>query len=225
MRHLPRLVSFAGIGLAIAMPARAELVFFTTGRSLSVKSHRADGEALVLVLRDGGEVEFDRSLVTRIEPDEVPYPEPESPPKVAETEPDSSSDIDTISGLQPELARYIDTLAAKHHVPARLVKAVIQVESGYQRRARSRKGAMGLMQLMPQTAREYAVADPYDARANVEAGIRHLEALLQKMPLRLALAAYNAGEAAVQRFGGVPPYRETQDYVSRILKLFGRTTL
>jgi soluble lytic murein transglycosylase-like protein len=81
---------------------------------------------------------------------------------------------------------------------------------------------MGLMQLMPETARHYAVTDPYDVRANIEAGIKHLKSLLDRFPKPLALAAYNAGEAAVLRFGGVPPYAETTSYVSRILKIAGR---
>ena len=81
---------------------------------------------------------------------------------------------------------------------------------------------MGLMQLMPETARQYAVADPYDPASNIEAGIKHLKSLLDRLPKALALAAYNAGEAAVQRFNGIPPYRETQDYVSRILRLASR---
>ena len=90
-------------------------------------------------------------------------------------------------------------------MPASVVRAVIKVESNYQERARSNKGAMGLMQLMPETARRYAVADPYEPRANIEAGIKHLRSLLDRFELPLALAAYNAGEAAVLRFGGIPP--------------------
>jgi len=104
----------------------------------------------------------------------------------------------------------------------KLVRAVIQVESAYQERARSRKGAMGLMQLMPETARQYGVANPYDPLSNIEAGIKHLKALTERLPLTLALAAYNAGEAAVTRFHGVPPYPETQAYVGRILRLLGQ---
>jgi soluble lytic murein transglycosylase-like protein len=101
----------------------------------------------------------------------------------------------------------------------KLVRAVIQVESAYQPRARSRKGAVGLMQVMPATARQYGVSNPYDPAANIEAGIRHLKALLERFPLALALAAYNAGEATVERFRGIPPYPETRNYVSTILKL------
>jgi soluble lytic murein transglycosylase-like protein len=83
---------------------------------------------------------------------------------------------------------------------------------------------MGLMQLMPATARQYAVTDPYDPAANIEAGIKHLKSLLKRFPETLALAAYNAGDAAVERFGGIPPYAETRNYVSRVLQLLGRTS-
>ena len=75
---------------------------------------------------------------------------------------------------------------------------------------------------MPATARQYDLKDPYDPASNIEAGIKHLKSLLDQFPKALALAAYNAGTAAVQRFNGIPPYRETQDYVSRILRLASR---
>ena len=78
------------------------------------------------------------------------------------------------------------------------------------------------MQLMPETARQYAVADPYDPASNIEAGIKYLGSLLERLPVELALAAYNAGEAAVQRFHGIPPYPETRQYVARILQIAGR---
>ena len=104
-----------------------------------------------------------------------------------------------------------------------MVQALIQVESNYQPRARSSKGAMGLMQLMPSVAREYKVRNAYDPASNIDAGVRKLKSLIDGMKgdLKLALAAYNAGEAAVSKFGGVPPYRETQNYVSRILAIAG----
>ena len=214
-----------GIGLislvsliGVAPPASAELVFFETGRSLSVKGHRTDGESLVLMLRNGGEIVCERSLIARIEPDEVPYPEPEPEP---EPEIDVEADVAPVEAAQP-YSDLIDTLAARHGVDPRLVKAIIRVESAFQERAQSRKGAMGLMQLMPETARRYAVRDPYEPSSNIEAGIRHLSALLERFTVPLALAAYNAGEAAVRRFGGVPPYPETRDYVGRVLRLSGR---
>jgi soluble lytic murein transglycosylase-like protein len=115
----------------------------------------------------------------------------------------------------------IATSAAAYGVDVRLVHAVIEAESNYQPRARSKKGAKGLMQLMPATARQYAVRDPYDPRTNIDAGVRHLKDLLTRFDVGLALAAYNAGEATVRRFGGLPPYSETRDYVSRILRRVG----
>jgi len=195
----------------LAVPAGAELAFFEGGRNLSIKGHRVEGDSLVLLLRGGGEIVCDRSLIARIEPDEVPYPEP----KVAEAEAAPTP-------LSAPYSDLVDEVAARHGVNPRLVKAMIRVESGYRADARSRKGAMGLMQLMPETARQYAVRDPYEPRTNIEAGIAHLQSLLERFTLPLALAAYNAGEAAVQRFGGIPPYPETRDYVRRVLRLSGQ---
>ena len=113
--------------------------------------------------------------------------------------------------------------ATRHQLNPELIKAVIRQESGFRPCVVSEKGAMGLMQLMPATARQYAVADPYDPASNIEAGIKHLKSLLERFTEELALAAYNAGEAAVQRFRGVPPYPETRSYVDRILRLAGRS--
>jgi soluble lytic murein transglycosylase len=99
---------------------------------------------------------------------------------------------------------------------------VVQVESGYNVRALSNKGAMGLMQLMPDTAKLYSVADPYDADQNLRAGTVYLRRLLDTFQGRLehALAGYNAGPGAVEKYRGVPPYRETKDYVERVLGLY-----
>ena len=188
-------------------PAAADIVLFTSGHRLSVESHRMEGDRLVLVLRSGGEIACSPSVVARIAPDEVPYAEP-APVPVA-TAGDAGLPLDHI----------VREAAARNRLDPRLLMAVIRVESNFQPRARSPKGAMGLMQLMPDTARQYEVADAYDAHANVDAGARHLRSLLDRFDLSLALAAYNAGEAAVRRFGGIPPYRETQDYVRRILSL------
>jgi len=199
--------------LLSAAPARAELAYFQSGRTLSIKDHRVDGEKLVLTLRNGGQIICDASVIARFAPDEVPYPEPEPEPATP-----------TAAGA-PAAVPYgevIDRVASEQGVPSKLVRAVIQVESAYQPRARSPKGAMGLMQLMPETARQYGLVNPYDPVANIEAGIKHLKALTERLPLALALAAYNAGEAAVARFRGVPPYPETQAYVGRVLKLIGQ---
>jgi hypothetical protein len=205
--------------MAMARPARADLVFFSTGRSMSVKSYRIDGDSLVLTLRGGGEIVCDRAGVARIEPDEVPYPEPEVEAAAL------PAPIPLAATAEVPYSELINRVAAEHGVPSRLVHAVIKVESGYRQDARSPKGAMGLMQLMPGTARQYAVADPFEPRSNIEGGIKHLKALLERFELPLALAAYNAGEAAVLRFGGIPPYPETQDYVKRVLLALGTPAL
>lgn len=216
---MKRLVlALAGV-LICASSARAELVFFQTGRTLSVKNHRLDGDMLVLTLRTGGEMSIESSAIADIKPDEVPYPEDEP----VRLKPDTTSDESSVRlQADPRYSEIIDKVAAREGVSASLVRAVIKVESGYQERARSRKGAMGLMQLMPDTARQYAVANPYEAQSNIEGGIRYLKSLLDRFELPLALAAYNAGEAAVKRFGGIPPYPETRKYVADILKLVGR---
>jgi soluble lytic murein transglycosylase-like protein len=190
-------------------------VFFSSGRSLSVKASRVEGDSLILTLRGGGEIVCDRSVIARIEPDEVPYPEPET------FAPPAPTPLVTVLPAVP-YGEIIDRTAFEQRVPAKLVRAVIQAESNYQERARSPKGAMGLMQLMPETARHYAVADPYEPRSNIEGGVKYLRALLDRFELPLALAAYNAGEAAVRRFGGIPPYPETREYVDRVLKNFHR---
>ena len=119
----------------------------------------------------------------------------------------------------------IEHHATTHRVRADLVRAVIQVESGFNPYARSRKGAMGLMQLMPGTAADLGVTDPYDPAQNIAAGVSYLRGLLERFGgnEELALAAYNAGPGAVERYGQrVPPYRETRDYVQKVR---GRTSV
>lgn len=135
-----------------------------------------------------------------------------------------STEISAGKGLTSEqLDAIIEEAAAKHGVDSNLVRALIKVESNFNPRAVSRKGAMGLMQLMPSTARSLQVTNPFDARQNVEGGVRHLKKLLQDFDgdVTKSLAAYNAGAGAVTRNGGVPPYAETQAYVRRINQLYG----
>jgi soluble lytic murein transglycosylase-like protein len=223
MDAMARAVVLALVATAIgAAPARADLVYFASGRTLSVKAHWFEADKLVMSLRGGGEIICEPSAVARIAPDEVPYPAPASTtpdeqPAVQRDVPDSR--VGAATGVFNPI---IERASAEHGVDPRLVRAVIQVESAYRPRARSRKGAMGLMQLMPETARLYAVTDPYDPAANIDAGTRHLRTLLDRFDLANALAAYNAGAAAVERFRGIPPFPETRNYVARILKLVRR---
>jgi soluble lytic murein transglycosylase-like protein len=122
-------------------------------------------------------------------------------------------------------AREIREAAERYQVEEGLIKAVIRVESGFNSRAVSPKGARGLMQLMPSTASMLGVRDSFDPRQNIDAGVRHLRGLIDRFnsDLKLALAAYNAGEQAVMNHRGIPPYRETRDYVTRILGFFTPT--
>lgn len=115
----------------------------------------------------------------------------------------------------------------KHDIDESLVKAVIYTESYFNPNATSHKGASGLMQLMPETAEKYGVDDLYNPRQNIIAGIKHLKYLLTLYPdnVKLAIAAYNAGENAVNKYNGIPPYRETQGYVKKVMKHFKRFQL
>jgi hypothetical protein len=116
----------------------------------------------------------------------------------------------------------IEQAASRHNVDPSLVRSVVKVESNFNPNAVSRKGAMGLMQLMPSTARSLNVSNPFDPQQNVDAGVRHLRRLLDSYggDVRLSLAAYNAGSGAVARSAGVPHFRETQNYVRRITNLY-----
>jgi len=120
--------------------------------------------------------------------------------------------------LEPLIARHSDA----QNLDPKLVKAVIQVESGYNLRALSNQGAMGLMQLMPTTASLFNIRNPYDPDDNLRGGTQYLRQMLDRFAgrLELALSAYNAGPGAVERHGGIPPYAETRDYVRRILALY-----
>lgn len=222
---LRRLLIISGAALVLvgtALPARAEIVYLSSKKTISIDSHRYEGDSVILTLRGGGEVTCDKSLIEKIVPDEVPYVPPQAPgtPEGAET---GGAD----QQMDPELLRQtpygevIATVSEAHGVNPLLVRAVIEVESNYRPRARSHRGAMGLMQLMPSTVRAYKVGNPYDPKANIAAGVKHLKSLIDKWGVELALAAYNAGEGAVKKFNGIPPYRETRNYVSKILSLAG----
>jgi hypothetical protein len=166
-------------------------------------------------------------------------PVPHATPMAMKAAKSAVAEVDEYVGSNPEvvnpnagLVRYqatpaevddaIEQAARRHNVDANLVRALIRVESNFNSKAVSRKGAMGLMQLMPGTARQLKVSNPFDPGQNVDAGVRHLKKLLQDFHgnVKLSLAAYNAGEGAVQRNAGIPRYAETRNYVSRITALY-----
>jgi hypothetical protein len=225
--------------LFLPSSAQADIVVFKNGRTMSVKSCTVEADNATMLLRTGGAVTFPASMIARVDPDEVPYPEAPSGEAATEAAPAGSASVTSASvsdisrfpvpgSRLPEevlaarpFADLISTVAATHQVDVRLVHAVIEQESNYQARARSKKGAKGLMQLMPGTARQYGVRNSYDPKSNLEAGVRHLKDLLSRLDLPTALAAYNAGEGTIKRYGGLPPFPETQNYVRSILRRVG----
>jgi soluble lytic murein transglycosylase-like protein len=139
-------------------------------------------------------------------------------------DPHSRIDWSSTRLFTAEYSGAIEDAARENGVDPALVRAVIHAESGFNPRARSRKGAMGLMQLMPGTASDMGVRDPWAVQQNIEGGVKYLAMLLAefKGDVTLATAAYNAGPGAVDRYGGVPPIAETQAYVQRVKQLLGR---
>jgi hypothetical protein len=213
----------AAASLALCLPARAELVVFEDGRAVKAVSYRVRGDELEIGLPGGGSYMVALARVERIIDDEVV-----SAAVVAkETSLPAPKSIAYNLGYDAKRKplfgsaydRMIDAEARRYNVDAALVSALIRAESNYEPYAVSRKGARGLMQLMPATARRLDVRRPFDAAANVRGGVRYLRELLERFDQKpeLVLAAYNAGEGAVESYGGVPPYRETVGYVKRIL--------
>ena len=214
--------TFAAIALlALAIPASASIAIFSDGRTSKIDAYAVEGELIRLTLQGGGEMSLPLRRIERIVDDEI------VPVEVVEEE---GGVFPKRSWRYSEASRplwdskYNDIItdaAKKFDVDAALVSAVIKAESDDNPRIVSHKGARGLMQLMPATARQYGVRNSYDPKSNLEAGVRHLKDLLNRLDLPLALAAYNAGEGTIKRFGGLPPYAETQNYVRSILRRVG----
>jgi len=149
-------------------------------------------------------------------------------PGNAVSSPDLLKAVEKITELQSDqkVEKLIQQLSEKHTIDPDFVKAVAKVESNYNSYAVSQRGALGIMQLLPSTAKRFGVSNIFDTRQNIEGGIKFLKFLMEMFPNNLpnVLAAYNAGEKAVLKFGGVPPYRETRDYVRKITALYGKKT-
>jgi soluble lytic murein transglycosylase-like protein len=198
--------------LVSASAARADIVRLSNGRTMTVEMARFEGETVVLVMRGGGEIKAARELVAELLPDEVPFARAVAIEALAAS-PAAAGPALTTEEIRTLVAR----IAQRVGLDVKLAQAVVRVESNYQPLAVSSRGAMGLMQIMPVIVRQYDVVDPFNPEHNLEAGMKHLQSLLRRFDLRKALAAYNAGESAVTRYGGIPPYRETQSYVARIM--------
>ena len=198
------LISFVLAGWAgWAGHASADIAILHGERTLKIASWCTENGLMRLVLKGGGVVGLPEDQIAGIVPDEI----------MEEIErAQRSLNKGEIEGLAVEIAK-------RHKVDPRLVLAVIRVESAFEPQAVSPKGAQGLMQLMPATAGDLGVDDPFDPTANIDGGVRYLSQLLQRYrgDRVRALAAYNAGAGAVDRHRGVPPYRETRSYVRKVL--------
>ena len=209
---------FAAALLLGATTVSAKLAIFTDGRVLKVDDARLEGSEIVLDLKGGGTLRVSAVRVDRVIADEVV--EPESTPPFGDPDcPSSWSDLEL-----PEDLPYRDVIASAAratNLDPWLVASVVQTESAFDSRAVSRAGAAGLMQLMPSAAAEHEVRDVFDPVENLRGGTEHLRIMLDRFEsLPLALAAYNSGATTVTRYKGIPPYKETRDYVRRVLKLF-----
>jgi soluble lytic murein transglycosylase-like protein len=199
-------------------PASAKLAIFTDGRVLKVADARLEGSEIVLDLKGGGTLRVSAVRVDRVIADEVV--ESETPPPFSDLDcPSSWSNLEL-----PEDLPYRDDIASAARATGLdpwLVASVVQAESAFEPRAVSRAGAAGLMQLMPSAAAEHEVRDVFDPRENLRGGAEHLRLMLDRFEsLPLALAAYNSGATTVTRYKGIPPYKETRNYVRKVLALF-----
>lgn len=202
---------------ALSLTATAgEFIVLQNGFRLHADSHATDG-AITHVKTGQGEIDIQSNTIASVEIEEYTPPAPAPPPKPIEAavaKPERT--------LTPQ--EMVTQAAIKAGLPPEIVHSVARAESGYRTDAISPKGAIGLMQLMPGTAAELN-ADPHDPLQNVEAGARYLRDLLIKYEndphqVSKAIAAYNAGPGAVDKYNGVPPYRETVQYVNRVLKQY-----
>jgi soluble lytic murein transglycosylase-like protein len=193
----------------------ADVAVLTTGARLRAERVERDGQKVILH-QGAGRIEIDASMLAEVE--HLPEPAPAAAAATAAA---------PAPPVVVKSARELITEAAERHgLPPEIVHALVMTESAYQENAVSPKGAIGLMQLMPGTARALE-ADPYDVRQNIDAGTRLLRDLLLKYEnderqVSKALAAYNAGAGAVARYGGVPPYRETVNYIEKVLERYWR---
>jgi hypothetical protein len=207
------------VALAFAPAATsAKLAVFTDGRVIKVDDARLEGSEIVLDLKGGGTLKVSAVRIDRVIADEIadvdsaaPFPEPDC--RAFWTELDLPEDL--------PFRELIASAARAADLHPWLVASVVQNESAFDPEAVSRAGAAGLMQLMPAAAAEHDVRDVFDPVENLRGGAQHLRLMLDRFEsVPLALAAYNAGASTVERYDGIPPYKETRNYVRRVLALF-----
>ncbi len=222
----------------VPLAAEARRVYFVDGRSLDVVAIEVQGSRATLTLPNGGTLGIPATRVLRVEAlGEVKLREAGEPVSGGQPSgpgPRRGSGPSATDPPEPGRARetsvesiedLIESAAARYGLDVELLAAVIAVESGFEPGAVSPKGAQGLMQLMPATARELNVTDPFDPRQNIDAGARYLRQLLDQHDGSFvrSLAAYNAGMGRVARYNGIPPYRETIRYIRRVLDEYEAT--
>jgi soluble lytic murein transglycosylase-like protein len=201
------------LSLVFALSATgAEVAVLDNGMRFEAKRIERDGDRVVLHTAGGGRIEISSGRLASVE-------RVEDAPPAADAAPLPAAPV-----AEKSVQELVTDAALRYGLPPELVHGVAQAESAYRVSAVSPKGAVGIMQLMPETARKYD-ADPANPVQNIDAGTRLLRELLLRYEgsengVRRALAAYNAGEGAVERYGGVPPYRETQGYVERVIGLY-----
>ena len=213
LRSIPLLlVSGALVCLGSGPFRAAEAVQFEDGRVLEVERVESRGGTLVLSLPGGSAMEVPAWRVSGWRTVERVAVQAEPPAAAAARAPWQE--------LAGDFAELIERAAESHRVDPILLTAMARTESSFDPRAVSPKGAQGLMQLMPQTASRFGVTDAFDVEQNVDGGARYLSWLLERFSgqTELALAGYNAGEAAVERHSGIPPYPETEAYVRKVLE-------
>jgi hypothetical protein len=219
-------IAALGIAFFAALPASASIALFTDGRSMKISAYKlVDETAIQLSFKNGGAMTMPLTRIERIVDDEVIEVEkaPEVKKMIEEgVFPKRSWRYETARGpiFRSKYDRMIVDAAKKFDVDAALVSAVIKAESDFNPREISNKGARGLMQLMPATAERFGVMNSFDAKANINGGVRYLRWLLDTFEgnADLAVAAYNAGEGNIAKYNGVPPFRETFTYIRRVAR-------
>jgi membrane-bound lytic murein transglycosylase B len=214
------------LALLAALPASASIAIFTDGRNMKIDGYKVvDETTMQLVMKGGGSMTLPIDRIDRIIDDEIVTAEIVAEVKKIVEDgvfPRRSWHYSESSGpiFRSKYDEYIIGAAKKFDVDAALISAVIKAESDFNPRELSNKGAQGLMQLMPATAERFGVRNAFDAEANIYAGARYLRWLLNTFDgnADLAVAAYNAGEGNVWKYNGVPPFRETVNYIHRIAK-------